>query len=139
VALVLTPLHAALRRIRALTVHEAEIAVGALRMVFLHPEESEAGEDAEAEKEYREAERINPNNGQVLMEMAKMLTSQGDLMEALTRLTRAVELMPSAAAVHYQIGVLYRRLGRTDEAERHLNAFRQLQADKAQQSGSAAK
>jgi Flp pilus assembly protein TadD len=68
-----------------------------------------------------------------------MLTSQGDLMEALTRLTRAVELMPSAAAVHYQIGVLYRRLGRTDEAERHLNAFRQLQADKAQQSGSAAK
>jgi len=96
----------------------------------------EAGEIAEAEKEYREAERVNPNNGQALMEMAKVLTEKGDLEGALTRLKRAVELMPSTPAVHYQLGVLARRMGQNGEAERHLNLFRQLQRDQARQAAS---
>jgi hypothetical protein len=46
----------------------------------------EAGEISEAEREYREAERVNPNNAQALMEMAKVLWEKGDLEGALTRL-----------------------------------------------------
>src|SRR4051794_1532637 len=78
----------------------------------------EAGDQAGAEKEYREAERVNPNNGQVLLEMAKMLSARGELAGALERLKRATELMPSAPQAHYQLGILYRRMGQNEEAER---------------------
>jgi Flp pilus assembly protein TadD len=99
----------------------------------------EAGDQAGAEKEYREAERANPNNGQVLLEIARMLITRGDLAGALTRLKRAAELMPSAPPVHYQLGILYRRMGQNDDAEHHLNLFRQLQAEQARQAASDAK
>jgi Flp pilus assembly protein TadD len=99
----------------------------------------EAGDQAGAEKEYREAERVNPNNGQVLLEMARVLIASGDLSGALARLKKAAELTPSAPAVHYQLGTLYRRMGQNNDAERHLNLFRQLQAEQARQAGSDAK
>ena len=99
----------------------------------------EAGDQAGAEKEYREAERVNPNNGQVLLEMARVLITSGDLAGAMARLKKAAELTPSAPAVHYQLGTLYRRMGQNDDAERHLNLFRQLQAEQARQGGSDAK
>src|SRR6202007_3208021 len=51
VALVLAPLHAALRAVGALAMHEAQVAVGALRVVLRHPEQREAGEDAEERAE----------------------------------------------------------------------------------------
>jgi Flp pilus assembly protein TadD len=60
-----------------------------------------------------------------------MLITRGDLAGALARLKRAAELMPSAPPVHYQLGILYRRMGQNAEAERHLNLFRQLQAEQA--------
>jgi Flp pilus assembly protein TadD len=99
----------------------------------------EAGDQSGAEKEYSEAERVNPNNGQVLLEMARMLITRGDLAGALGRLKRAAELMPSAPPVHYQLGILYRRMGQNDTAEQHMNLFRQLQAEQARQAGSDAK
>jgi Flp pilus assembly protein TadD len=99
----------------------------------------EAGDQAGAEKEYREAERVNPNNSQVLLEMARVLITNGDLSGALARLKKAAELTPSAPAVHYQLGTLYRRMGQNDDAERHLNLFRQLQAEQAPQAGNNAK
>ena len=97
----------------------------------------EAGDPTGAEKEYREAERVNPNNGQVLLEMARVLISNGDLSGALTRLKKAAELTPSAPAVHYQLGTLYRRMGQNDDADRHLNLFRQLQAEQARRAANA--
>jgi tetratricopeptide (TPR) repeat protein len=99
----------------------------------------EAGDLAGAEKEYREAERVNPENGQVFLEMGRMLMTKGDLAGALARLKKAAELMPSAAQVHYQLGILHRRMGQSEEAERQLDLFRQLQAEQARQAGTAAK
>ena len=74
-----------------------------------------------------------------LLEMARVLITSGDLSGALARLKKAAELTPSAPAVHYQLGTLYRRMGQNDDAERHLNLFRQLQAEQARQAGSDAK
>jgi Flp pilus assembly protein TadD len=99
----------------------------------------EAGDQTGAEKEYREAERVNPNSGQVLLEMGKMLIAKGDIAGAAGRLKRAAELMPSAPQVHYQLGILYRRMGQNVDAERHLDLFRQLQAEQVQQGGAGAK
>jgi Flp pilus assembly protein TadD len=96
----------------------------------------EAGDRAGAEKEYREAERVNPNNGQVLLEVGRALMNNGDLPGALARLKRAAELMPSAPQAQYQLGILYRRMGQDADAARHLDLFRQLQAEQARQTGS---
>src|SRR5262249_13742457 len=55
---------AAFRQAAARGLPDAHLLIGILLR--------EAGDQAGAEKEYREAERDNPNNGQVLLEMAKM-------------------------------------------------------------------
>jgi Flp pilus assembly protein TadD len=93
----------------------------------------ETGDNAGALKEFREAERVSPNNGQALQEVARMLMTSGDLAGALARLKKAAELIPSSPPVHYQLSILFRRMGQNEEAERHLNLFRQLQAEQARQ------
>jgi Flp pilus assembly protein TadD len=90
----------------------------------------ESGDEAGAEKEYREAERINPNNGQVLLEMGKLMLARGDFDGALTRLKRAADSMPSAPAVHYQLAIVYRRLNRSSDADRHFRLYQELRAVK---------
>jgi Tfp pilus assembly protein PilF len=84
----------------------------------------ENGEYEAAEQEYRKAEQLNPRNGQVLLEMGKLLVARGELEQARIRLEKAAEYMPDAPAVHYQLGILYRRLGQLDKAEEHLRLVR---------------
>jgi Flp pilus assembly protein TadD len=91
----------------------------------------EAGDEPGAEREYLEAERTNPNNGQVLLEIGKLLTTRGDLPGALVRLSKAAEVMPSAPPVHYQLAIVYRRLGQNEAAEKHLQLHQQLRAEQA--------
>jgi hypothetical protein len=62
VALVLPPLHAALRAVGALAVHEAQVAVGALRVVLLHAEEREPREHAEERAERTEHAAPEPRD-----------------------------------------------------------------------------
>ncbi len=89
----------------------------------------EGGDYQGAEREYREAERLNPRSGQVLLELGKLLLTRGELNEARARLEKAHESMPANPAVHYQLGLLYRRLGETEKAEHHLRLHRELEAE----------
>ncbi len=93
----------------------------------------EAGDYEGAGREYREAERLNPRNGQVLLELGKLFLIRGELNEARARLERAHEYMPANPAVHYQLGLLYRRLGETEKAEQHLRLYRELDAELSRQ------
>jgi len=85
----------------------------------------EAGDYGAAEREFRESERLNPRNGQLLLELGKLLLSQGAVNDALPRLLRAVEYMPANSAVHYQLGLAYGRLGQKEKAEHHLRISQQ--------------
>lgn len=80
----------------------------------------ENGEYAAAEREYREAERLNPRNGQVLLESGKLALARGEIEQARNRFERALEFMPDAPAVHYQLGLIYHRLGQAEKAAAHL-------------------
>ena len=80
----------------------------------------ENGDYQAAEKECREAERLNPRSGQVLFELGKLLFTRGALEEARVRLEKAAQLMPDTANVHYQLGLLYRRLGQTEKSQEHF-------------------
>ena len=86
----------------------------------------ENGDYAAAEREYREAERLNPRNGQVALELGKLLLAHGDMAEARPRLEKAALLMPAAGTVHYQLGLLYRRLGEPEKAEGHFQKSKEL-------------
>lgn len=85
----------------------------------------ENGDYAAAEREYREAERLNPQNGQVMLELGKLFLARGEWEQARIRLEKAAQSMPDAPAVHYQLGLLYRRLGQTEKSEQHLRLSRQ--------------
>jgi tetratricopeptide (TPR) repeat protein len=85
----------------------------------------ENGDYEASERECREAERLNPESGQVLLELGKLLLNRGDLEEARTRLEKALFYMPDAASVHYQLGLLYRRLGQAEKAQEHFRKSKQ--------------
>jgi tetratricopeptide (TPR) repeat protein len=85
----------------------------------------ENGDYEAAEREYREAERINPRNGQVMLELGKMFLVKGDLEQARTRLEKAVKYMPDSPSVHYQLGLLYRRLGQPEKSQQHFQLSKQ--------------
>lgn len=55
--------------------------------------------------------------------------------QSLRWLQRAVELDPTHAEARFQLGHALRRLGRTEEARPHLDAFRRLKAPAASPSG----
>jgi tetratricopeptide (TPR) repeat protein len=85
----------------------------------------ENGDYEAAEREYREAEKLNPGNGQVMLEMGKLLFARGELEQARIRFEKAAEFMPGAPAVHYQLGLVYRRLGQSEKAQYHLRLSKQ--------------
>ncbi len=114
---------AAFRSAAAKGVRDAHLLLGILL--------KEAGDYAGAESEYRAAERENPQNGQALLELGKLLLTRGDVKEALARLERAAALMPNTSQVHYQLGLAYQRLGRTDDAQRHMARWRELEKQQA--------
>jgi tetratricopeptide (TPR) repeat protein len=68
--------------------------------------------------------------------MGKALLHQSRPAEALPYLERAVQLDGLNPTTHYELGMLYRKLGRSTDAERELKAFRELQRSSASQAGS---
>jgi len=85
----------------------------------------ENGDYEAAEREYREAERINPRNGQVMLELGKMFLVKVVLEQVRTRLEKAVKYMPDSPSVHYQLGLLYRRLGQPEKSQQHFQLSKQ--------------
>jgi cellulose synthase operon protein C len=86
----------------------------------------DAGDLSAAEREFRDAERLNPQDGQVELELGKILFGHSNLAEALKRLKTAAKCMPDNAAVHYQLGLLYRKLGDANAAAEHMALYRKL-------------
>ena len=85
----------------------------------------ESGDYETAEREYREAARLNPQNGQVMLELGKLLLTRGELEEARIWLEKANKFMPDASTVHYQLGHLYRRLGDTEKSQYYFGKVKQ--------------
>jgi tetratricopeptide (TPR) repeat protein len=67
---------------------------------------------------------------QAQYELGKALLEDGHLEEALPHLESASRLDPDRDYVHYQLQVAYRRLGRIAEADKELNVYREIKAQK---------
>jgi Flp pilus assembly protein TadD len=96
----------------------------------------EQGNAVAAEQEFRQAAQANPNNAQVLLELGKIALARGQVNAALTRLGRAVTLMPENSPAHYQLGLAYSRSGQKDKANEQFDLSRELDRQQAELQGS---
>jgi tetratricopeptide (TPR) repeat protein len=63
-----------------------------------------------------ECARLNPRNGQIFLNMGKLLYDMGLNASAVRAFERAVQLLPNDAQAHYLLGFLYNMLGRENWA-----------------------
>ncbi len=75
---------------------------------------------------YSRALEMQSNDPAANLGMAKVLMSMHQPQKAEPYLERAAQLEPFDPATHYRLGVLYRELGRADDAHRELAEFEKL-------------
>lgn len=70
--------------------------------------------------------RLQPDDVDTCVGMAKVFIASNEPAQALPLLERAVRFEPLDSAIHYQLGLVYRRLGRTADSRRELEQFNAL-------------
>ena len=74
---------------------------------------------------------MQPNDPEASLSLAKILMSQHRSKEALPFLEKSLAVEPFNSSTHYRLSVLYRELGRTEDARREMTQFQKLQKMKA--------
>jgi Flp pilus assembly protein TadD len=84
------------------------------------------GDIGAAKRELRQAERTDPGNGQAYLELGKALEAQGKLSDAAAQLETALHYMPQDPTIHYQLALVYGRLGDKEKSEQNMSQYTQL-------------
>jgi tetratricopeptide (TPR) repeat protein len=79
---------------------------------------------------YSTAARLQPEDSEANLGLGKVLIAMKEPEKARPFLEKAVQLDPSDATAYYQLGTLYRRIGRTDDAQREFDQFQRLKKTK---------
>jgi tetratricopeptide (TPR) repeat protein len=80
-----------------------------------------------AEEDYRKALALQPNDSEAKTGLAIVLIATNRTGEAIPLLEGALKDDPTNMTAHYRLSGLYRRAGRTADAEREMAAFRHYQ------------
>jgi Flp pilus assembly protein TadD len=88
--------------------------------------EHEAGRLADAERHYRAALALRPDDATAAFDLGVVLEDLGRLDEALAAYQQSLASDPASADAHYNLARLHDRLGDTAGAIRHLQAYRSL-------------
>jgi len=88
-----------------------------INLAMLH---NQRGEFAEAQREFREILRIDPNHGETYYSLGLLLAEQGKTSDAVPMLRKAKEFLPDNSRVRYNLGLLLMRLAQNMEAEKEL-------------------
>ncbi len=84
---------------------------------------------SEALVHLRRAIELNPKLVAAQIALAEAYVSTGHVADAVAPLERAVEAAPGNPIAHYRLSVVFRRLGRTREAEQQLEAYKKVEND----------
>jgi tetratricopeptide (TPR) repeat protein len=87
------------------------------------------GRTDELRPQLRQLEEQFPDNSDVLLECGQFALHDQRLADAERLLRRAVQLDPDDRETHYQLGVCLHALNRPDESQRHMQRFKQIEAD----------
>jgi Flp pilus assembly protein TadD len=82
------------------------------------------GDFKTAEEDYRKALAVQPKDSDAQTGLAIALISMNRSAEAIPLLESAVKNDPTNITAHYRLSVLYRRLGRTADAEHEMSEFK---------------
>ena len=75
---------------------------------------------------YSRALELQPNDVDANLGYARILIAMNQPQKAETLLQRATRLQPYNAVAHYRLSMVYRTLGRTEDARRELSEFQRL-------------
>lgn len=80
----------------------------------------------EAEKHFAAALKYSPEMTEAHLAMERIAAARGDTNGAIAHLKKAAELRPASSTPHYRLWLLYRKMGRTADAERERAEFEKL-------------
>lgn len=84
-----------------------------------------------AQEYARKALQQNAKSDGGNFQLGKALERQGKLPEAADALNRAIAINPGTSSYHYVLSGVYRRLGKTKEAQEQMDTFRKLEKEAA--------
>ena len=79
---------------------------------------------------YTRAVQLRPEDGQANLGLAKVLMSMDQMEKAQQLMEHAVQLDPTSAVAHFRLSALYRRIGRTSDAQLELAQYEKYRAMK---------
>jgi cytochrome c-type biogenesis protein CcmH/NrfG len=88
---------------------------------------SAKGDFKAAEEGYRKALALQPRDSEAKTGLAIVLISTNRTADAISLLESAIQDDPTNIAAHFRLSNLYRRAGRTADAQRELDAFNHYQ------------
>lgn len=77
-----------------------------------------------ADEDYARALQLQPDDGDAALELAKVLVSMNQLEKAQQLLEHAIQIDPSNSVAHYRLATLYRRQGKTEEADKQIAEYK---------------
>ena len=117
---------------------ELKIAPDAIApMIQLALLDLDAGQEEAALQLSRQAVMLEPNNPRCHFALGRALTGSEQWAEGASELEKAKALSPNASKVRYQLARAYRKLGRTEDANREMAAFQSLDKKVKDQTESA--
>jgi tetratricopeptide (TPR) repeat protein len=84
---------------------------------------------------FKRAFALDPENALAEQGMGKALVHLDRALEALPYLEKAVQANPENTDIHYQLAMVYRKLGRKADADREFSTFQKLQQSSRMPSG----
>jgi tetratricopeptide (TPR) repeat protein len=97
------------------------------------------GEREEASRRFTEAIRLQPGAVPARVGLAKVLIAEKQWSKALEHLQAAAKVAPQNEAIHYNLMLAYRGLGRIAEAKQAFDAFERLKQQKKQNTSAPSK
>ncbi len=88
------------------------------------------GDQNAAAEHYERALKLQPNDSDAIIGLAKTLMNLNQPDKALPLLEQAVKIDPTNAVAHFRLSTLYRKMGRTDDANRELAEYQKFKAMK---------
>ncbi len=85
----------------------------------------------------RSAIAIDALNGEALYQLGNVELNDGRSEEALRHLEQAVKLLPQSSQPHFALARAYRRLKRSNDAEREMDLYNKLKASEPQRAESS--
>ncbi len=79
---------------------------------------------------FRQVVETNPDHANAQYELGKILFDHQKLPEAIEHFEAAARLSPQTDYVHYQLQAAYRKVGRTADADRELEIYKEIKAKK---------